>query len=66
MNCMVFDGFKGMRVWLPLGACSIHNLSSLSWAMHVHILGMHVNCNDHSRIVMSWGQLCWLPTFTRV
>ena len=44
MNCMVFDGFGGMGVWLSIGASSIHNLSGLNWAMHVHVLGRPVHC----------------------
>ena len=37
---------------------SIHNMLGVSWAMHVHVLGRHVHCINHSRIVMSWGLLC--------
>ena len=32
----------GMGVWLSMGALSIHNMSSLSRAMHVHVLRRHV------------------------
>ena len=55
-----------MGVWLSIGAPSIHNMLGLSQAMHVHVLGSHVHFIDHSKIVMPWGRLCWLPAFTRV
>ena len=57
---MVFDGFEdgGMAMY---GGPSIHN----SWAMHVHLLERHAHCINHSKIVMSWGWLCWLLGFTR-
>ena len=56
MNCMVFDGFGRMGLWLSMGAPSIHNMLDLSRAKHVHF-------NNHYGIVMSWVWLCWLPTF---
>ena len=52
---MVFFGFGDG------GGPSINN----SWAMHVHLLDMHAHCINHSKIVMSWGWLCWLLGFTR-
>ena len=48
-----------------MGVPVINNMSGLSRAMHVLVLGRQVYCVIHVRIVMSWGQLC-LPTFTRV
>ena len=42
------------------------NMFGLSQTMHIHVLRRHVHCINHSRIVMSWGWLCWLPAFTRV
>ena len=47
------------------GAPSIHIMSSLSRAMHVHVLGRHVHCINHTEIVMSWARLCWFLAFTR-
>jgi hypothetical protein len=51
---------------MALRGPSTHNMSGLSWAMHAHVVGRHVHCIDHSGVVMSWGQLCWLLTFTRI
>ena len=45
------------------GSPSIHNMLGLRLAMHVHVLGRHVHCINHSMIMMSWDQL---PAFTRV
>jgi hypothetical protein len=39
MNYMLFDGFRGMTVWLSMEAPSKHNLSGLSQTIHVHLLG---------------------------
>jgi hypothetical protein len=61
---MVFDGFKGMGVWLSMRGPSRHNMLGLSWAMHVHVL-RNVHCIDRSKFVMSCGWLCWLLAFTR-
>lgn len=52
MNCMLFDGFGVMGVWLFMGA---PRMSSHSRAMHVHVLDGHVHCISHYRIVISWG-----------
>ena len=48
------------------GAPRMHNMPSLSWAMHVYVLGRHVHCVKHYGTVMSWGRLCLLLPFTRV
>ena len=56
MNCMVFgrfDGLWGGGVMAIYEAPSRHNMSSLSWARHVHVLERHVLCINHSRVVMS-------------
>ena len=37
-NYMLFDGFWGG------GAASMHNMSGLSQAMHVHVFERHVQC----------------------
>ena len=67
MNSMVFDGFGGwMYGYLRGRGTSIYNISGLSQAMHVHVLGRQVHCFNHYGIVMSSGQLCWLPSFIRV
>ena len=58
MNFMVFDGFGGMVVWLPIGAPNIHDMFISRSCMCMCLGGM---C-----IVMSRGQLCQLPTFIRV
>ena len=50
---MVFVGFGGMGVWQSMGAPSIHNMSSLSQVMHVHVLGRHVHHINSYGIVMS-------------
>ena len=63
MSCIVFDG---LGEWLSMGACIIHNMSSVSWAMHVHVLKRHVLCIHHYGIVVSWGRLCRLSASTRV
>ena len=47
MICMLFDGLGRMSVWLSMGAPSIHNMSRLSQAMHVHVLGRHAHCDNH-------------------
>ena len=52
MNCMVFNGFGAIGVWLSMGGPSRHYMLGLSQTMHVHII-------DHYGIVMSWGHLCW-------
>ena len=63
MNCLVFDGFGGMCVWLSMWAPSLCNMSVLSRSMHVHV---HVHCIYHSGIVILGGGYvgCW--HFTRV
>ena len=57
-----------MGVWLSMGEGepSIHNMLGLNLAMHVDMLGRHVHYINHFGIVLSWGLLCWLLTFTRV
>ena len=57
-----------MGVWLSMGEKepSIHNMLGLNLAMHVDMLGRHVHYINHFGIVLSWGLLCWLLTFTRV
>ena len=41
-----------MGIWLSMGGPSIHNMSGLSSAMHLHVLGRHVHCINHVGIVM--------------
>ena len=46
-NYMLFDGFWGggaVDVWPSMGAASMHNMSGLSRAMHVHVFERHVQC----------------------
>ena len=66
MNCMVFDRFGRMGVWLSLGVSSIHNMLGLSQPMNVHVLERHVHVISLSEIMMFSGQLCWLLAFTRI
>ena len=47
-----FDGFGGIGEWLSMGGPRIHNMSSRSQAMHVYVLGRHVHCINHSKIVI--------------
>ena len=66
MNFMVFDGFGGWvygYLWRPLVYIICLGLSQ---AIHVHVVGRHVHCINHSRIVMGWAWLYWLLAFTRV
>jgi hypothetical protein len=53
MNCIGLMGLGGLVYgypWGPLGY--IINMSSLSHAMHVYVLGRHVHCINHFKIVM--------------
>ena len=54
----------GLGGWVIYEGPSIHNMSGLSGAIHVHVLGRHVHCINHYGFVMSWRWLCWLPSFT--
>ena len=58
--------FVGMGVWLYMETPNRQNMTGCSQAMHVHVKGRHVHCINHSRIVMSWDRLCWLPAIIRV
>jgi hypothetical protein len=42
MNCMVFDGVGSKGAWLSVGAPSMHSMSGLSLARHVHGVMGHV------------------------
>ena len=44
MNCMVFDGFGGMGVWLFVEGPSIHNILGFSWVVDVFVLDGCVGC----------------------
>ena len=52
---MVCDGSWGVGVWLSMWASKMLRILGCSRAMHVHVLGEHVHCSNHSGIMISWG-----------
>jgi hypothetical protein len=60
----VFDGTKGVNVWL--GTFKIHWMSSLSLAWHWHFVCGQVHSMSHSGTVCFWLLLLVLHAFVNV
>lgn len=54
---MVCDGFGVMGMWLSLGVPRMQRMSCHRHTMHVHVVGRHVCCINHSGIVLGSGVL---------
>lgn len=54
MNYRVFNGLgRWVYGYLLGGASVLHNMLGLGQAMHVHVLGRHVQCINSYGIVMT-------------